>query len=43
MPRYHIIVSMEDSEKARALADQYSDLVKTAVTGGAAGRPAATS
>src|SRR5437870_3799330 len=40
MPRYHIIVSMEDSEKARALADQYSAMVKTAVTGGAAGRPA---
>jgi len=32
MPRYHIIVSMEDSDKARALADQYSALVKTAVT-----------
>ena len=32
MPRYHIIVSMEDSDKARALADQYSALVKTAGT-----------
>ena len=32
MPRYHIIVSMEDSDKARALADQYSALVKTAVS-----------
>ena len=40
MPRYHIIVSMEDSDKARALADRYSALVKTAVAGGAPGRPA---
>ena len=31
MPRYHIIVSMEDSDKARALADRYSAMVKTAV------------
>ena len=31
MPRYHIIVSMEDSEQARALADRYSAMVKTAV------------
>jgi mannose-1-phosphate guanylyltransferase/phosphomannomutase len=41
MPRYHIIVSMEDSEKARALADRYSALVKTAVGGGDSGSPAA--
>src|SRR3989442_12259933 len=41
MPRYHIIVSMEDSEKARALADRYSAMVKTAV-GGDSGTPAAT-
>jgi hypothetical protein len=40
MPRYHIIVSMEDSEKARALADRYSALVKTAVAGGTPGQPA---
>jgi len=40
MPRYHIIVSMEDSEKARALADRYSALVKTAVAGGTSGQPA---
>jgi mannose-1-phosphate guanylyltransferase / phosphomannomutase len=32
MPRYHIIVSMEDTDKARALADRYSALVKTAVS-----------
>jgi len=32
MPRYHIIVSMDDSDKARALADRYSALVKTAVS-----------
>jgi mannose-1-phosphate guanylyltransferase/phosphomannomutase len=42
MPRYHIIVSMEDSEKARALADRYSAMVKTAVSGGESGTPAAT-
>ena len=41
MPRYHIIVSMEDSDKARALADQYSVLVKTAVGGASSGSPAA--
>src|SRR5260370_14105442 len=41
MPRYHIIVSMEDSEKARALADRYSAMVKTAVSGGESGTPAA--
>src|SRR2546427_220746 len=41
MPRYHIIVSMEDSEKARALADRYSAMVKTAVSGDS-GTPAAT-
>jgi len=40
MPRYHIIVSMEDSEKARALADQYSAMVKTAVGGSSSGSPA---
>jgi mannose-1-phosphate guanylyltransferase/phosphomannomutase len=52
MPRYHIIVSMDDVDKARALADRYSALVKTAVgeagpsgaasDNGAAGAPAAT-
>ena len=42
MPRYHIIVSVEDSDKARALADRYSALVKTAV-GQDSGRPAAAS
>lgn len=31
MPRYHIIVSMEDSQRARELADQYTAMVKTAV------------
>jgi mannose-1-phosphate guanylyltransferase/phosphomannomutase len=31
MPRYHIIVSVDDSDKARALADRYTALVKTAV------------
>ena len=41
MPRYHIIVSMEDSEKARALADRYSAMVKTAVSGDESGTPAA--
>jgi mannose-1-phosphate guanylyltransferase / phosphomannomutase len=41
MPRYHIIVSMEDSDKARALADQYSVMVKTAVGDGGSGSPAA--
>ncbi len=43
MPRYHIIVSVEDAEKARALADRYSSLVKTAVGQGSSGRPAAAS
>src|SRR5207245_5805554 len=42
MPRYHIIVSMEDAEKARLLADRYSALVKTAVGGAVEGRPATT-
>jgi mannose-1-phosphate guanylyltransferase/phosphomannomutase len=42
MPRYHIIVSMEDSEKARALADRYSAMVKSAVGDGGSGAPAAT-
>src|SRR5438105_9025326 len=37
MPRYHIIVSMEDSDKARELADRYSALVKTAVGQGSSG------
>ena len=41
MPRYHIIVSMEDSEKARALADRYSAMVKTAVGDTGSARPAA--
>src|SRR5438445_7407936 len=41
MPRYHIIVSMEDYEKARALADRYSAMVKTAVSGDESGSPAA--
>jgi len=41
MPRYHIIVSMEDSEKARALADRYSAMVKTAIGGSGSGSPAA--
>jgi mannose-1-phosphate guanylyltransferase/phosphomannomutase len=41
MPRYHIIVSMEDSDKARALADQYSVLVKSAVGDGGSASPAA--
>jgi mannose-1-phosphate guanylyltransferase/phosphomannomutase len=40
MPRYHIIVSMEDSDKARALADQYSVMVKTAVGDGGSASPA---
>jgi len=31
MPRYHIIVSMQDTERARELADRYSAMVKTAV------------
>jgi mannose-1-phosphate guanylyltransferase/phosphomannomutase len=43
MPRYHIIVSMEDSEKARALADRYSALVKTAIGDGSSGRSAPAS
>jgi mannose-1-phosphate guanylyltransferase/phosphomannomutase len=43
MPRYHIVVSMADSQKARELADQYSALVKTAVTQGQPDRPAAAS
>jgi len=52
MPRYHIIVSLDDKEKARALADQYTAMVKTAVgesgpsggasDNGATGAPAAT-
>ncbi|TMD42991.1 MAG: nucleotidyl transferase [Chloroflexi bacterium] len=37
MPRYHIIVSMEDSKQARELADRYSALVKTAVGQGSSG------
>jgi mannose-1-phosphate guanylyltransferase/phosphomannomutase len=37
MPRYHIIVSMEDSKQARELADRYTALVKTAVNQGASG------
>jgi mannose-1-phosphate guanylyltransferase/phosphomannomutase len=41
MPRYHIIVSMEDSDKARALADRYSALVKTAVGETGSASPAA--
>ena len=43
MPRYHIIVSVDDAEKARELADRYSGLVKTAVGQGSSGRAAATS
>ena len=31
MPTYHIIVSLEDSARAKALADRYSELVKSAV------------
>jgi hypothetical protein len=31
MPTYHIIVSLEDSARAKALADRYSDLVRSAV------------
>src|SRR6266851_1826119 len=41
MPRYHIIVSMEDSDKARALADRYSAMVKTAVGDPGSASPAA--
>jgi mannose-1-phosphate guanylyltransferase/phosphomannomutase len=41
MPRYHIIVSLQDSDKARALADQYSALVKDAVGNGSANQPSA--
>ncbi|HYY46329.1 MAG TPA: sugar phosphate nucleotidyltransferase [Candidatus Angelobacter sp.] len=43
MPRYHIIVSVDDADKARELADRYSGLVKTAVGQGSSGRPAAAS
>jgi mannose-1-phosphate guanylyltransferase/phosphomannomutase len=35
MPTYHIIVSLEDSARAKALADRYSELVKSAVAGDA--------
>jgi mannose-1-phosphate guanylyltransferase/phosphomannomutase len=38
MPTYHIIVSMEDSARAKVLADRYSELVKSAVADG--GQPA---
>jgi mannose-1-phosphate guanylyltransferase / phosphomannomutase len=41
MPRYHIIVSMEDADKARALADRYSAMVKTAVGDTGSPSPAA--
>jgi len=41
MPRYHIIVSMQDADKARALADRYSALVKTAVGDTGSPSPAA--
>jgi mannose-1-phosphate guanylyltransferase/phosphomannomutase len=37
MPRYHIIVSMQDAQQARELAERYSNLVKSAV-GESAGR-----
>ena len=43
MPRYHIIVSVDDADKARELADRYSGLVKSAVGQGSSGRPAAAS
>ena len=42
MPTYHIIVSLEDSTQAKALADRYSALVKAAVADGEAGAAALT-
>jgi len=38
MPTYHIIVSLEDPARAKALADRYSELVKSAVAD--SGQPA---
>jgi len=38
MPTYHIIVSLEDTARAKALADRYSELVKSAVAD--SGQPA---
>jgi len=39
LPTYHIIVSLKDDAQAKALADRYSALVKSAVADG--GRPPA--
>ena len=42
MPTYHIIVSLDDDGQAKALADRYSALVKSAVADGGATAPAAS-
>ena len=40
LPRYHVIVSVEDAEQARTLADRYGALVTAAIADGGAPAPA---